>query len=316
MRIAQFRAARVSGSALLSLVLGATALGAEAAPPAAVARAQTFKIGSYTAVSLEDGGIEEPNDGKSFVIGHPPAEVAEVLKSGGAPGDHFEFDIHPLLVHAGNRVLLFDTGAGSSFGPIAGKLTESMALAAEDPSKVTDIFISHAHGDHIGGLVKAAGALAFPNASIHMSAPEWEWLSGMKAEEAKDVGISQLTSLVTAIRPKVVPFQPGATLLPGIVKAVEIKGHTVGHCGYQIGSGKDSVLYIGDAMHSYVISVREPSWKITYDTDPETGAASRLALDKRAAASGERLFAVHFPFPGLGKIVEEKDGYAWVPEGY
>ena len=316
MRIERLRGTLVGVAALLTLAVGALAIGADAASTPPDARAQKFTIGKYSAIALEDGTISEPNDNKSFVVGRPPAEVAEVLKSGGAPGDHFEFNIHPLLVHAGNRVLLFDTGAGSDFGPIAGKLGQSMAAAGVDPSSVTDIFISHAHGDHVGGLVTATGALAFPGASIHMSAPEWQWLSGMNAEEAKNVGLAHVTTLVAAIRPKVVAFQPGAILIPGIVKAVEIKGHTPGHSGYMIGSGKDSLFYIGDAMHSYVVSVRKPSWKIAFDHDQETGAASRVALEERVAASGQRLYAVHFPFPGIGKIAREKDGYVWVPESF
>jgi glyoxylase-like metal-dependent hydrolase (beta-lactamase superfamily II) len=179
---------------------------------------------------------------------------------------------------------------------------------------VTDIFISHAHGDHVGGLITPAGTLAFPNATIHMSAPEWKWLSGMSAENAKNVGISQVTVLVAAIRTKVVPFDPGADLLPGIVKAVEIKGHTPGHSAYRIGSDPNSLLVFGDALHSYVVSVREPSWKIAFDTDQQTSAASRAALVAEAAATGQRLYAEHFPFPGIGKIVKSNKGDVWVPE--
>src|ERR1700736_6399764 len=115
-----------------------------------------------------------------------------------------------------------------------------MAAAGENPAIATDIFISHAHGDHVGGLVTPAGTLAFPNATIHMSVPEWTWLSGMSAENGKNVGISQVTALVAAIRTKVAPFEPGADLLPGIVKAVEIKGHTPGHSAYRIGSGPNT----------------------------------------------------------------------------
>jgi glyoxylase-like metal-dependent hydrolase (beta-lactamase superfamily II) len=316
MKAAQLRGSLVAISALLSLALGAEALSADAASSAPAARTQAFRIGKYHAIALEDGAIQEPNDGKSFLVGQPVAEVAEVLKSGGAPGDHFEFNIQPLLVRAGNRVLLFDTGAGNYFGPVAGKLPQSMTAASVDPASVTDIFISHAHGDHVGGLVTAAGGLAFPNASIHMSAPEWQWLSGMTAEDAKQVGIAQVTSLVSAIRPKVAAFQPGAELVPGVVTAVEIKGHTPGHSAYQIGSGADSLLYIGDSMHSYVVSVRKPLWKITFDKDQSTAAASRAALEKRVAASGQRIYAVHFPFPGIGKIVQEKSGFVWVPESF
>ena len=314
MKIDRPRGTFISISSLLLLVFGAATMTAHAASPVPAVQYQAFKIGGYNALALKDGTLQEPNDGKSFVVGQPTAEVAATLKSGGAPGDHFEFSIQPLLVHAGSRVLLFDTGAGSNFGKIAGGLLGAMAAAGESPASVTDIFISHAHGDHVGGLVTPAGTLAFPNATIHMSAPEWEWLSGMSAENAKNIGIPQVTTLVTAIRTKVVPFEPGADVLPGIVKAVEIKGHTPGHSAYRIGSDPDTLLVIGDAMHSYVVSVRKPSWRIAFDTDQQTSAASRTALLAQSAATGQRLYAVHFPFPGVGKIVKQKNGYAWVPE--
>jgi glyoxylase-like metal-dependent hydrolase (beta-lactamase superfamily II) len=298
----------ILGLAVVSIVLGS---GVSAA---ADTKFQAFKIGGYEAVALKDGDLQEPNDGKSFLVGQPTAEVAETLESGGLPGDHFEFSIEPLLVHAGNRVLLFDTGAGSFFGDIAGKLPGSLAAAHEDPAKVTDIFISHAHGDHIGGLVTPAGALAFPNATIHMSAPEWKWLSGMTPDFAKNFGISGVTAFVSAIRPKVVPFEPGAHVLPGIVDAVPIKGHTPGHCAYRIGSGSNTLLVFGDALHSSIVSVRKPEWHISFDADQPTGAASRVALVSQSAASGQRLYAEHFPFPGVGKIIKDKSGYTWLPE--
>ena len=301
-------------TAISALLMSLAVLTADAAPGAPVAQFQAFKIGSYSAVALKDGGIEAPVDGKSFIVGQPDQAVSAGLKAGGAPADHFEFSIQPLLVHAGTHVLLFDTGAGGFFGAIAGKLPESMAAAGEKPAGVTDIFISHGHGDHIGGLITPAGALAFPNAAIHISAPEWKWLSSLSDDQAKNFGIQQVSALVNTIKPKVVPFEPGADLLPGIVKAVELKGHTAGHSGYLIGSGADSVLVFGDAMHSFVVSVRKPSWQIAYDSDKQVGAATRVALVNSSAASGQRLYSEHFPFPGIGKIVKGKDGASWQPE--
>jgi glyoxylase-like metal-dependent hydrolase (beta-lactamase superfamily II) len=301
-------------AAISALLMSLAAVTADAAQGAPVAQFQPFKIGSYSAVALKDGGLEEPVDGKSFIVGQPNEAVGAVLKAGGAPADHFEFSIQPLLVHAGVRVLLFDTGAGGFFGDIAGKLPESMMAAGEKPASVTDIFISHAHGDHIGGLVTSTGALAFPNATIHISAPEWKWLCGLSADEAKNFGIQQVAALVSAIKPKVVSFEPGANLLPGIVKAVELKGHTPGHSGFRIGSGADSVLVFGDAMHSYLVSVRKPSWQVAFDGDQQLGATTRVALVKRSAVSGQRLYSEHFPFPGIGKIVKTKDGASWEPE--
>jgi glyoxylase-like metal-dependent hydrolase (beta-lactamase superfamily II) len=297
-----------------ALLMSLAAVTADAAPGAPVGQFQRFKIGGYDAVALKDGGIEEPVDGKSFVVGQSNEAVGAVLKAGGAPADHFEFSIQPLLVHAGVYVLLFDTGAGKFFGDIAGKLPESMMAAGEKPTSVTDIFISHAHGDHIGGLLTSTGALAFPNATIHMSAPEWKWLSGISADEAKNFGIQQVSALVSAIKPKVVPFEPGADLIPGVVTAVELKGHTPGHSGFRIGSGTDSVLVFGDTMHSYLVSVRKPFWRVAFDGDMKLGVATRVALVKSSAASGQRLYAEHFPFPGIGKIVKDKDGASWQPE--
>jgi glyoxylase-like metal-dependent hydrolase (beta-lactamase superfamily II) len=143
-------------AAISALLMSVAAASADAAP--AAAQFQPFKIGSYNAVALKDGGLEEPVDGKSFVVGQPNQAVAAVLKAGGAPADRFELSIQPLLVHAGSQVLLFDTGAGGFFGGVAGKLPDSMKAAGEKPASVTDIFISHAHGDHIGGLVTPTGA--------------------------------------------------------------------------------------------------------------------------------------------------------------
>ena len=102
-------------AAISTLLMSLAALTADAAPGAAVAQFQPFKIGSYSAVALKDGGLEEPVDGKSFIIGQPNEAVGAVLTAGGAPADHFEFSIQPLLVHAGVHVLLFDTGAGGFF---------------------------------------------------------------------------------------------------------------------------------------------------------------------------------------------------------
>lgn len=162
--------------------------------------------------------------------------------------------------------------------------------------------------------MSASGALTFPNATIHMSAPEWKWLSSLSEDEAKNSGIQHVSVLMNTVKPKVVPFQSGADLLPGVVKAVELKGHTLGHTGYRIGSGADNVLVFGDAMHSYVVSVRKPFWHVAFDGNRAVGAATRVALVKNSATSGQRLFSEHFPFPGIGKIVTGKDGPTWQPE--
>src|SRR3954454_24207584 len=144
-----------------------------------------ISIGPLTAFALRDGTLEFPNDNTVFGVGHTPEEVAPILAAAGAPTDTLELGLQPLLVKAGDRVLLFDTGGGSNFGSSAGELPASLAAAGLYPQDVTDVFISHAHGDHVGGLANTDGERSFPHGRIHLSAPEWAFLSGLDAETAK-----------------------------------------------------------------------------------------------------------------------------------
>ncbi len=279
----------------------------EPAPEPAAAVAQNvyrFDIGALPAFALRDGGLTVPNDAKTLAVNKTPEDVSRLLGEAGLPTDTLSLSIQPLLVQAGDHVLLFDTGAGKNMGPGAGMLATSLQEAAIAPASVTDIFISHAHGDHVGGLLGDDGALAFPNATIHLSAAEWTSLRAMKEQAA----------LVKAITPKVKTFKPGSDLVAGSVKAVEIKGHTPGHSGYLIGSGTDSLLYVGDSVHHSIVSVQQPDWTIAFDGDATTAQKSRKELLAKNADSGQRIYAVHFPYPGLGKFARQAEGIVWVPE--
>ncbi len=306
-------------SAVTALSLAGCSPKTEAPPPPAAPAPQSqnvhpFTIGTLQADSLRDGTVEFPNDNKVLGVGHTPEEVAAVLSAAGLPTDKIQLGLDPLLVKTADKVLLFDTGAGGNMGPGAGKLQASLAEAGVDPASVTDIFISHVHGDHVGGLTDDQGAPAFPNAAIHISAPEWAFLKSQTADTAANLGIMQYQALMAAMTPKVAPFEPNAEIIPGVVKAVEIKGHTPGHSGFMITSGDASLLYMGDAMHHYVISVQKPDWLNGFDADQKTAAASRVALLASSAADGQRIYAVHFPFPGLGKFEKHDAGYVWVAE--
>jgi glyoxylase-like metal-dependent hydrolase (beta-lactamase superfamily II) len=277
------------------------------APAEKSGRAERLQIGNLEAYALEDGHLVVPNDGQLLGFGRPPSEIAEVLAAAGLPRDTIRLDIQCLLVKAGDRVILFDTGTGTGDPSLvdAGRLPRSLALAGVQPVAVTDIFISHAHGDHVGGLVTKAGALAFPAATIHMSAPEWAAFQANTDEESK--------RFIAAIAPKVTPFPPGAQVL-SVVKAVATPGHTPGHSSYEIGAEDEKVFYLGDLAHHSVISVQRPAWSIQVDADRPPAEDIRQLVLANLAAERTRVFAPHFPFPGMGHVVAEGQGLVWRPE--
>jgi glyoxylase-like metal-dependent hydrolase (beta-lactamase superfamily II) len=282
-------------SALTVALLAGTAACAKPAPVSPAATG--FKIGAFQAYALRDMDNVVPNDGSVLGVGQPIPAISKVLADAHAPTGQIALGVDALLVKMPGHVVLLDTGLGPKVG---GVLPLSLNEAHVAPGEVTDVLITHSHGDHIGGLVTKEGGLAFPNATIRMSAPEWAFLQ------------SKGGAVATAIAPKVKTFVPGADVLPGI-RAVALPGHTPGHSGYEITSGKDRLLDIGDTAHSSIISLAKPDWTIQYDTDAAEGRATRKAELAKLAASHERIFAPHFPYPGVGFVVKNGDGYTWAP---
>lgn len=300
-----FKLALLAGA--LGVVLSACSPAPEATEPDSAAAitspdVHAFTIGDFQAFALRDGGLSVPNDGNVLAMGEPKADVDALLTRAGLSADTLDLSIQPLLVRAGERLVLFDTGAAGQMGT-EGKLPASLAAASVAPDQITDVLISHLHGDHVGGLVRD-GALAFPNAAIRMSADEW---TALQADAA-------MADLVRVIAPKVETFAAGAEVLPG-VQSVDIDGHTPGHSGFEIVSDGERLLYIGDTMHHHVISVQRPTWTIAFDGDEAVAEASRQALLARAADQNARVYAFHFPFPGLGRIERREGDFVWTPEG-
>ena len=300
----------LTATALAALtVMGAACKPAEkpvdpALAPAVVASkdVHSFRIGLLQAYALRDGSMTIPNDNQAFGVGLTPQVVSAALTAAGQPAGQVPLSLQPLLVRDGDHIVLIDTGAAGEMGT-QNKLMASLKATGVEPGQITDILISHYHGDHIGGLVTPSGVLAFPNATIHISAADWEVMEPYPEGE----------ELVALIRPKVRPFMPGELLTPSIT-AVTLPGHTEGHSGYEIVSGESRLLYFGDAMHSSVLSVGHPEWTLAWDTDGPVGITTRESLLERAERDELMLYGVHFPWPGLGHVKKQGKGYVWAPE--
>jgi len=281
-----------------ALALGGASLGLAQSPSPTAPAAESFRLGAFELTSLRDAEIVMPNNGHVFGAHEGPDAVAKVLSKAGAPTDKITLGADGLLVREPGHVVLIDTG----LGPAAhGVLAASLALAHVAPSEVTDVLITHSHFDHVGGLLTATGGSAFPKAVIRMASKEWAYLQS-----------GDNKALVAAIAPQVKTFEPGEAILPGITP-IAIEGHTPGHVGYEIVSRGHHLLDIGDAAHSSIISLAKPDWEMGFDGDKALGAKSRRALLTHLAANHEEIFAPHFPFPCVGRIHAEGDGFVFQP---
>jgi len=287
-------------TALLLALPALPAVAADTGPQPIEPAYAPLKIGSYDAAVLRDAGFVAANDGKTFGTDQGVAAVKKVLEAAGAPGDRIQLGVGGLLVKTPGHVSIIDTGLGPGAG---GKLAASLAKAGVGPDAVTDIFISHSHFDHVGGLLTAAGAPAFPKAAIHLHSAEWTYLKA-NPQNAK---------LAAAIGGQVKTFDKAGEVIPGIT-ALPNFGHTPGHSTYRVGSGKASLRTLGDTAHSYIISLAKPEWGVDFDESKADGARVRRATLAELAASHERVFAPHFPWPSIGTVVVKGDGFAWAPD--
>lgn len=284
-------------TSLLSLGAGVSVHAASQITPAEPA-AQSFHLGTLSLTALHDSQIVVPNDGKTFGVGVSTADVGNVLRAAGAPPDRITISAGALLVRTGRQVILIDTGFGPRYH---GALLASLKVAGVSPADVTDVLITHPHPDHIGGLLDAQGALAFPNAKIHMASAAWAWLK-QKAPPA----------MISTLGARMQTFEPGDRMAPGIVSR-SLPGHTPGHVGYEITSGHERLLDIGDVAHSSIVSLARPEWSIQFDADHALAYTTRLETLRSLAKSHEWVYAPHFPFPGVGHIIAAKHGFAWSP---
>ncbi|MBC7808946.1 MAG: MBL fold metallo-hydrolase [Akkermansiaceae bacterium] len=278
-----------------------------------------FKIGAMDAFVIHESVIASTTVQPFFAPEGKPDEIKRLLESAFQPTDRVTLSINVLVLRDRDGVTLFDAG-GNAFGSAAGRLKAGLARLGIAPEKVTNIVLTHAHGDHIAGLLNADKKSAFPNAAILISKAEQDFwtmdnpdLSGMSAPVTDQKWVLQtarrfLTSLKSQI--KTVAF--GEKI--GAITVVETSGHTPGHIALSIASGADSLLVVGDAVHLFALQFAHPEYTTAYDVAPKRAAETRRRLFADAAKRRAKIFSYHLPFPGIGHVRETGESYEWVPQ--
>ena len=220
-----------------------------------------------------------------------------------------------LVVNTGDHLVLVDTGAGG-LAPTTGKLLQNLKAEGIAPEDIDTVILSHGHPDHIGGNTDAQSKPAFPNARYVMWKDEWNFWTSEQAgqrldEHVREVLVKFARENLPPIQGQVDLFERETEIVPGIC-AVAAPGHTPGHMALEISSEGKQLLCISDAV-LHPIHLEQPEWHAAVDFDPKQIVATRRRLLNRAAARKVLVLAFHFPFPGLGRVVQKGEGWQWQP---
>ena len=267
-------------------------------------RNETIAGGSRKAVKLSD---EHPGEAESLL-------AADRLA---AP---VEGSINAFLINTGDKLVLIDSGAGSLYGDCCGHLIENLASAGYRPEQIDEIYLTHLHADHVGGIAPH-GKVAFPNAIVRVNEKDLDyWLDAKSESEAPAFLKPMFEGDRTSLKPyidsnRLRPFKDNEQLSDGI-RAVPTSGHTPGHTSYEVTSGTAKLLVWGDLVHVAPIQFPDPAVTVTYDSDPFAAEAQRLTAFSEAARTDTWIAAAHIAFPGLGHIRPKDGRFEWIPTNY
>lgn len=228
--------------------------------------------------------------------------------------------VNAFLIRIEGKYILVDAGSGELLGPTANKLPESLRAVGVEPDEISDIFATHIHPDHTGGLMDGDRRV-FAKATIHVDKREIDyWLDKSLAEKATEPIKTFFSQAGLKIRPYISSGQlktfDGATqFFPGF-RSQPAYGHTPGHTFYILESGGEKALFAGDLMHIGAVQFEDPSVAIKFDSDPVKAVEQRKKEFADAARNGYLVAFPHISFPGIGHIREDGDHYRWIPIPY
>lgn len=274
-----------------------------------------FKIGAFEATAISDGPLVMGEPSANVFKGLSKEAFSKVLGDNFLPTDVVRLDQNVLVVNTGEKLVLFDTGVGSTrlMGDLTGRMLANLKAAGVAPADIDAVVLTHAHPDHCWGLM-GEGGLNFPNAQIYMSQTDLEfWTDPAKASMPGIGGFIEPTrKQLLPNRERIVFVKDGQEVLPGI-EAIHTPGHTVGHTSYVVTSDGKALCVAGDIVHHHVISLETPKLEFAYDTDGLQSVASRLRMLDMLANRRIPMLAYHFPWPGIGYVSKHGDSYKYVP---
>jgi len=301
--------------------------GASAAAPAAAAQAPGFyryKVGAIECTSLNDGARSFPLPDK-WVTNVSKDQAIAAAEAAYMPKGMVTVPFNPQLINTGSKLILLDSGNGMSALEAtkgqAGRMMQNLAAAGVDPKNIDIVIMSHLHPDHTNGIRAADNSMAFPNAEIMVPAKDWDfWMSEENAAKAESNPMmknyfANVKKIYTGIEKKVTKYDWDKEIVPGIT-SIGTPGHTPGHTSFALASGNSKILISADVTNIPEFFLRNPDWHVAYDADPELAQKTRHKFYDMAAAEKATVIGFHFPFPAVGHVEKDGNGYRLIPVAF
>ena len=307
----------LAGAAAVPLAASAPA---RAAAPLAGTQAPgwyRYKVGSFEVTVVTDGvnRFKLPDD---MVTNVPKEQVGAALVAHHIEPGMYVTPYNPIVVNTGQKLVVIDTGTGeAAFAAskgTSGQFLANLASAGIDAKAVDAVIISHYHGDHINGLLRADNSLAYPNAEILVPAAEHAFFMDdgemSRAPKGRMETVFKNARRVFAgeVLKRVRTYEPDKEIVPGIT-SVNTNGHSWGHNSHIIASGASKVFVQGDVTHVPWLFVRNPGWHAFYDQDGPKAEATRRRVYDMLVAEKMMVQGFHYPFPSLAYVEKSGTGY-------
>lgn len=276
-----------------------------------------MKLGAFEIISLSDGSSTRLLEQQlSLLHGNTP-EIKDVLTRA-YPNNQIPSSVNAFLINTGSKLILIDAGNGKTGNPAMGRVLQNLRAAGYQPENVGEVYLTHMHPDHVGGLILDDTPL-FVNATVYANKAEAEyWLSidnlnAAPPEAKRSYQIAQKALAPYVKAGKFKTFEAGTQLVSGI-RAETLPGHTPGHTAYFVESGNNTLILWGDIIHVAAVQFSVPSVSISFDSNQTEAKETREQILREAADRGWLIGGAHLPFPALGHVIANpQEGYSFIP---
>lgn len=274
----------------------------------------SIQVGASEIISVSDGNLVLP--GSMFFDNLPQEELLPILEAAGISRDQVKPPCNLTLLRQEDRLVLFDAGSGPNFMPSAGTILDSLeaiGVAAED---ITHVIFTHAHPDHLWGILDDFDDPVFYEAEHMIANAEWEYWTNPNT--VSSIGEARAAFAVGAerrlqtIADQITLFEDGTEVVPGVMAHLT-PGHTPGHTSFEIRDGSRAVMVGGDAIGNNHVALARPEWGSGMDQNQDLGAQTRVRLLDKLVADDIALLGFHLPNGGLGRIERMNEGYHFSP---